>query len=109
MILPILKSPIAKVVLVVGLLFLGLIVFLSYRLKLEGLWFVFPNLGSIRVSTVVIALLCFLLVLFLTRKNGLKSIYYSALTPIFSLGLYELVWYNIGVVLNGWNKEIGSL
>ena len=105
MILPASKSTITAFVLVVGLSVLALFVFFSYKIKVEGLWFVFPNLGSIRVSTVVVAVICFLLVLILTRKNGLKSVYYAALAVIFSIGLYELVWYNTAVILNGWEQR----
>jgi hypothetical protein len=50
---------------------------------------------------VVTAVASFLLVLFLTQKNGLKSVYYASLAVIFSMGLYELVWYNTAVILIG--------
>ena len=99
------KTSIAKVALVFVLLFVGFALYLSYQIKIEGLWFVFPYVGSIRVSTIATAVVCFLLVLFLTRKNRLKSVYYATLTVIFSIGLYELVWYNSAVVLDGWEQR----
>jgi hypothetical protein len=88
-------------------LFFGIIfaVVASNFAKIEGLWFVFPYVGSIRISTVVTAVACFMLVLFLTRKNGLKSVYYASLAVVFSMGLYELVWWNSAVVLANWEPR----
>ena len=79
---------------------------LSTQVKIEGLLLVFPYSNSIRASTVAIAVACFILVLFLTRKTGLKSLYYASLAVIFSIGLYEIVWFNLAVVLDGWGRRI---
>jgi len=96
----------AKVILLVLLLiFVSLVIYMSNQIKIEGLWLVFPFVGSIRVSTVVTAVVCFTLVLYLTRKNGLKSAYYAGLAVIFSMGLYELVWWNSAVVLDNWEQR----
>lgn len=73
--------------------------------KIESLWFVFPFSG-IRISTVVTAIACFALVLFLQRKNTLKSIYYALLTVIFSMGLFEIVWYYSAAAFGGWDLRI---
>ncbi len=99
------KTSVAKVVLLLVVSFVVL-AFLSSQVKVEGLWFVFPFSNSIRISTVATAVACFMLVLFLTRKKGLKSIYYASLAVIFSLALYELVWFNLAVLLNGWGPRI---
>lgn len=53
----------------------------------------------------MLAAVCFMLVLFLTRKNRLKSVYYAALAVVFSMGLYELVWWNSAVVLANWEPR----
>jgi hypothetical protein len=98
------KTLIVRLVLVLSILFV-LLGLLSYRIKIEGLWLVLPYVGLIRVSTIGTALMCFMLVLFLTRKNGLKSVYYAGIAVIFSIGLYELVWYNIGVIVNGLDQR----
>jgi hypothetical protein len=92
-------------VLVVFLFFGILAIVASNFAKVEGLWFVFPYVGAVRISTVVTALACFMLVLFLTRKNGLKSVYYASLAVVFSMGLYELVWWNSAVVLANWEPR----
>jgi hypothetical protein len=68
--------------------------------KVESVWFV-SSFTTIRVSTVITAFACFASVLFMLRKNALKSIYYASLAVIFSMGLYEFVWYNLGVVMKG--------
>jgi len=59
-----------------------------------------------RISTLVAAFACFGLVLFLQRENMLKSIYYALLAVIFSLGLFEIVWYYTAAAFRGWNLEI---
>ena len=68
--------------------------------KVDSVWFV-STFTTIRVSTVITAFGCFAVVLFMWRRNTLKSIYYASLAVIFSMGLYEFVWYNLGVVLKG--------
>jgi|WetSurMetagenome_2_1015567.scaffolds.fasta_scaffold38919_4 hypothetical protein len=99
------KTSVAKIVLFFVFLF-AVLGILSYLVKIEGLWFVFPFSNSIRVSTVVTAIACFMIVLFLTRKKGLKSIYYASLAVIFSIGLYELIWFNLAVLLGRWGPKI---
>jgi hypothetical protein len=99
------KTLIALVVLLFVFLFMVLSM-LSGQVKIEGLWFVFPYSNSIRVSTVGTGIACFMLVLFLTRRKGLKSIYYASLAVIFSIGLYEIVWFNLAVVIDGWGQRI---
>jgi hypothetical protein len=99
------KTSIAKVVLFFVALF-AVLGILGYLIKIEGLWFIFPYINSIRVSTVTTAVACFMLVLFLTRKKGFKSLYYASLAVIFSTGLYEVVWFNLGVLLYGWGPRI---
>ncbi len=49
---------------------------------------------------------CFVLVLFLQRENTLKSIYYALLAVIFSLGLFEILWYYTAAAFRGGNLEI---
>ncbi len=73
--------------------------------KIEKYDFVFP-LSAIRVSTVITAIASFGIVLFLQRRNTLKSIYFASLTVIFSLGLYEIVWWYTGVGLRGFDLRI---
>ncbi len=73
--------------------------------KIEGIWLVFPFSG-IRISTAVTAIVCFALVLFLQRANTLKSIYYASLAVIFSMGLFEIVWYYTAAVFRGWDLRI---
>ena len=73
--------------------------------KIESIWFVFPFSG-IRISTLVTAITCFALVLFLQRENTLKPIYYALLAVIFSLGLFEILWYYTAAAFRGGNLEI---
>jgi len=68
--------------------------------KIEGIWFVFPLIVT-RISTVITAILCFSIVLFMQRKSTLKAAYYAILAVIFSMALYEFVWYNIAVAMKG--------
>ncbi len=77
-----------------------LLLSVSGIMKVEGIWFISP-LITIRVSTVITAILCFSLVLFEQQKKLWKSLYYAGLAVIFSMGLYEFVWYNIAVVMKG--------
>jgi hypothetical protein len=60
--------------------------------KIESLWFVF-FLSEIRISTVASAIACFAIVLFLQRKNTLKSIYYALLAVIVPMASFEILWY----------------
>jgi len=73
--------------------------------KIESLWFVFP-FSSIRISTILTSFACFALVLFLQRKNTLKSVYYSSLTVIFSMGLFEILWYYSAAAYRGWDLRL---
>jgi hypothetical protein len=73
--------------------------------KIEDLWLIFP-LSGIRISTVVTAISCFALVLFLQRGNTLKSIYYASLAVIFSMGLFEIIWYFTAAAFRGWDLRI---
>ena len=92
---------IIKPVLIVFAVLVTLIVSVETKwVKIESLWFVFPFSG-IRISTVVTAIACFALVLFLQRKNTLKSIYYALLAVIFCMGLFEIVWYYSAAAFRG--------
>ncbi len=73
--------------------------------RIENIWLIFP-LSAIRISTVAIAIACFALVLFLQRDNTLKSIYYASLAVIFSMSLYEIVWYYTAAAFGGWDLKI---
>ncbi len=73
--------------------------------KIKSLWLVFPT-SEIRVSTVTIAFACFALVLFLQRRNTVKSVYYALLAVIFSMGLYEIVWYYTEAAFGRWDLRI---
>lgn len=73
--------------------------------KVESLWFVFP-LSGIRVSTVAAAIACFALVLFLQRRDTLKSIYYALLAVIFPMSLFEITWYYSAAAFRGWDLKI---
>lgn len=73
--------------------------------KIENYWLIFP-LSGIRISTVVTAIACFALVLFLQRRNTLKSIYYAMLAVVFPMGLYEIVWYYTAAAFRGWDLRI---
>lgn len=97
---------IIKPVLIVFAVLVTLFVMVETKwVKIESLWFVFP-FSEIRISTVVTAIACFALVLFLQRKNTLKSIYYALLTVIFSMGLFEIVWYYSAAAFRGWDLRI---
>ena len=97
---------IIKPTLIVLAVLITLIVMLQTKwVKIESIWFVFPFSG-IRISTLVTAIACFALVLFLQRENTLKSIYYALLAVIFSLGLFEILWYYTAAAFRGGNLEI---
>jgi hypothetical protein len=97
---------IAKPILIVASVLTVLaVVFLAGLGRVEGLWLVFP-LSGIRISTAITAIACFAIVLFLQRKNTLKSIYYSLLAVVFPLASFELVWYYSAAVLRGWDLKI---
>jgi len=97
---------IIKPTLIVLAVLITLIVMLQTKwVKIESIWFVFPFSG-IRISTLVTAIACFVLVLFLQRENTLKSICYALLAVIFSLGLFEILWYYTAAAFRGGNLEI---
>jgi hypothetical protein len=92
--------------LIVLAILVALIVMVQTKwVRIESLWFVFPFSG-IRISTLFTAIACFALVLFLQRENTLKSIYYALLAVIFSLGLFEMVWYYTAAAF--WGMEFGD-
>ncbi len=73
--------------------------------KIESLWFIFP-LIEIRISTLTTAIACFALVLFLQRRNTLKSVYYALLAVIVPMALFEIMYYYSAAALNGWDLRI---
>ena len=73
--------------------------------KIDDLWVIFPASG-IRISTVVTAISCFALVLFLQRANTLKSVYYASLAVVFSMGLFEIIWYFTAAAFRGWDLRV---
>src|SRR4030067_3584986 len=73
--------------------------------KIESLWFVFP-LSGIRISTLTTAIICFVIVLFLQRRNTLKSVYYAILAVIVPMALFEILWYYSAAFLNHWDLRI---
>jgi len=96
----------AKPVLIIVVLLAALAVMIATGFgKIESLWVVFP-LSGIRISTLITAIVCFAIVLFLQRRNTLKSLYYALLAVIVPLGLFEIMWYYSAAFLNGWNLRI---
>jgi hypothetical protein len=93
----------ALIVLAVLLVFAGLVV--SGYVKVEGIWFIF-SFSEIRITTMVVALACFAFVLYLNRKNTLKSLYYASLTVVFSMSLFEIVWYFSAATFKGWDLHV---
>jgi hypothetical protein len=86
--------------------FLGLLI--ANIIKIEKIWFVFPIM-TIRISTVITAMFSFMLVLFLKRNKSYKAFYYASLAVIFSMGLYEIVWYYIAAGIRGYEMRIFGL
>jgi len=74
-------------------------------IKIESLWFIFPFM-TIRISTVITAIFSFVIVLFLQQKTTYKTFYYALLAAIFSMALYEIVWYYIAVGFRGYEPRI---
>jgi hypothetical protein len=92
--------------LIVSLWFIVLFVLWAYGfLRVEGIWFI-TAIAAIRISTLATKSLCFSLVIFLRRKNTWKAIYYALVAVVFSMGLYEFVWYYISVALRGFEPKI---
>ncbi len=100
------QREIVKPVLIVGavLIVLALMVSVGFA-KIESLWFIFP-LSGIRVSTLTAVIACFALVLFLQRRNTLKSVYYAVLAVIVPMALFEIMWYYSAAAFNGWDLRI---
>jgi hypothetical protein len=73
--------------------------------KIESLWFIFP-LSGIRISTLIVAIACFAFVLFLQRRNTLKSLYYALLAVIVPMALFEIIWYYSAAAFNGYDLRI---
>ena len=73
--------------------------------KIESLWFIFP-LSGIRVTTLATAITCFAIVLFLQRRNTLKSVYYAFLAVIVPMALFEIMWYYSAAAFRGWDLRI---
>jgi hypothetical protein len=73
--------------------------------KIERLWIIFP-LSGIRISTLSALLLSFALVLWLQRKNTLKSIYFAVLGVIVPMALFEITWFYIAAAIRGWDLRI---
>lgn len=97
---------IVKPVLIVVVVLIALAVMVETGFaKIESLWFVFP-LSGIRVSTAVVAISCFALVLFFQRRDTWKSIYYALLAVIFPMALFEIMWYYSAAAFNGWDLRI---
>jgi hypothetical protein len=95
-----------KSTLIVVLVLLSFIVLLATGyVKIDQIWFVFPFSG-IRISTLLAAIACFALVLFLQRKNTLKSLYFAFLAVIFSMGLFEILWYYSAAAFRGWDLRV---
>lgn len=100
------QREILKPILIVGavLIILALMVSTGFA-KIESLWFVFP-LSGIRISTLIVAIVCFAFVLFLQRRNTLKSLYYAMLAVIVPMALFEIIWYYSAVAFNGYDLRI---
>jgi hypothetical protein len=73
--------------------------------KVESLWIVFP-LSGIRISTLAALLVSFALVLWLQRKNTLKSIYFAILAVIVPMALFEITWFYTAAAIRGWDLRI---
>ncbi len=100
------KSDLIKPTLILASLLIALTVMLATRYaKIENLWFIFPFSGM-RISTLVAAIVCFALVVFLQRKSTLKSVYYAFLAVIFALGLFEILWYYSAAAYRSWDLRI---
>jgi hypothetical protein len=100
------KNDLIKPTLILAFLLITLAVMLiTGYMKTESLWFIFPFSG-IRISTLVAAIVCFALVLFLQRKKTLKSVYYASLAVIFALGLFEILWYYSAAAYKAWDLRI---
>jgi hypothetical protein len=91
-------------ILVAVLIVLGLMVGTEFA-KIASLWFIFP-LSGIRISTLTTAVACFAIVLYMKKKNTLKSVYYALLAVIVIIALFEMMWYYSAAAFNGWDLRI---
>ena len=91
-------------ILAAALIVLAVMVAVGFA-KIESLWFIFP-LSGIRISTVATAIACFAIVLFLQRRNTLKSIYYALLAVIVPMAIFEIMWYYSAAAFHGWDLRI---
>jgi hypothetical protein len=83
-----------------------LAVFLAFSVaKVESLWIVFP-FSEMRISTMTTLLACFGMVLWLQRKNPIKSIYYAILAVLVPMGLFEIYCFYSAATLRGWDLRI---
>ena len=96
-------SQLIKPALIVFAAIIALIVSLTVGyVKIQGIWFIF-SFSGIRISTLFAAYASFALVLFMQRKNTVKSIYYAVLAVVFSTGLFEILWYYSAAAYRGWD------
>ena len=87
------RTGIIKPVLILTALLIALALMVATGFaKIEKLWFIFP-LSGIRISTLAAGIACFAIVLFLQRRNTLKSVYYALLAVIVPMALFEIMWY----------------
>jgi hypothetical protein len=77
----------------------------AHVVSVEGVRFVFQG-GNIRVSTVITAIFCFVLVLFMQKRIFWKPLYYGLLAVIFFLALYEIIWYYLAAFSFGYDLRL---
>jgi uncharacterized protein with PQ loop repeat len=100
-----LKETVKPVLILAAVLLVLAVMVATGFARTESIWFIFP-LSGIRVSTVATAIACFAIVLFLQRRNTLKSVYYALLAVIFPLALFEIMWYYSAAAFRGWDLRI---
>ena len=86
-----LKETVKPVLILAAVLLVLAVMVTTGFARTESIWFIFP-LSGIRISTVATAIACSAIVLFLHRRNTLKSVYYALLAVIFPLALFEIMW-----------------
>ena len=96
---------IKPVLIIVSVLIVLAILFATGFVKIESIWFIFP-LSGIRISTLAVAFACFAFVLFLQRRNTLKSVYYALLAVIVPMALFEIIWHYSAAAFNGMDLRI---
>jgi hypothetical protein len=100
------RTGIIKPVLILTALLIALALMVATGFaKIEKLWFIFP-LSGIRISTLAAGIACFAIVLFLQRRNTLKSVYYALLAVIVPMALFEIMWYYSAAAFNGWDLRV---